>query len=100
MTFKEFKSWLDGFTDSWREDYSPSQAQWKRIKEKLDGVVVQELQLLPSSPFTTPLPFNPSVPLINPVQPPIFNPEINKVWCHSTKSYVSGAMGIINGECH
>lgn len=39
MTLNEFKAWLEGFEESF-EDYGPTVEQYKKIREKLDKVVV------------------------------------------------------------
>lgn len=36
MTFEEFKSWLDGYSESFTG--SPTLEQWKRIKQVLDTI--------------------------------------------------------------
>ena len=36
MTFNEFKCWLEGFTDNWKD--VPRRDQWDKIREKLNEV--------------------------------------------------------------
>lgn len=42
MTFNEFKAWLEGYEEAF-ENGRPSDLQWKRIKERLEGIQTKVL---------------------------------------------------------
>jgi len=46
MTFTEFKSWLEGFSER-RDREFPSPRDWQMIKEKLDQVIVEQKNYYP-----------------------------------------------------
>jgi len=46
MTFNEFKSWLDGFSESIGE--SPTPEQWAKVKEKLATVQDRSFPIMPN----------------------------------------------------
>lgn len=50
ITLKDFKSWLEGVEDMQEEDWTPTPAQWKKIREKIDQI--QETPVPSSQSFT------------------------------------------------
>lgn len=52
MTMSEFKAWLEGFEAS--IDKTPTEKQWKKIKEKLDTVSLPRISpIYPTCPPPT-----------------------------------------------
>lgn len=58
MKLKEFKAWLEGYSNSFVG--SPSYDQWEEIKNRLDKVT-EDTVVLPNYPVYTP-PYNPNYP--------------------------------------
>lgn len=42
ITLSEFKAWLEGIEELQPDDWSPTQEQWKKIRNKIDCIVESE----------------------------------------------------------
>jgi len=57
LTVKEFRMWLEGVEEMQPEGWTPTETQWRRIREKIDQVqdvvvappAVQEIPMMPGT---------------------------------------------------
>lgn len=45
ITYSQFLSWLEGVEDMQESEWSPDATQWKRIRDKLDSVIPDEVEI-------------------------------------------------------
>lgn len=59
QTLKEFRAWLQGVEELQPENWSPNSDQWKLIRDKIDGIVVEKQiveKIINNSVTTSPQP--------------------------------------------
>lgn len=105
MTVRELKTWLDGYCSAHTEDWTPSQEQWKIIKNKIFELIETDSSKQSAS-FTQPQYIPPSTQLLpapmfsgnNPTpQQPQPLPSSRPAFAHSTSGALKTPDGVMSG---